>query len=138
MPAVVRLEENTLPAVLGVLCDFFSCISFVSAATIICGVGLFSFHQPTFTAYWSGRCTPFLGALLVQVTASAQAAGRMLTVCPDVEELLAVMALRKTILSSVCLYPDCDVAEVLQSENFLRFPRKVSRMRGSFMVVARS
>jgi hypothetical protein len=40
----------------------------------------------------------------VQLTAPApQAAGRLLAVCPDMAELLAVMALRKTILSSICL-----------------------------------
>jgi hypothetical protein len=58
----------------------------------------------------------------VQVISSApKAAGRLFAVCPDVAELLAVMALRKTILSSICLHPDCDVAEALQSENFLGF-----------------
>jgi hypothetical protein len=41
---------------------------------------------------------------------AAQAAGRLLAVFPDMVELLAVMALRKIILSSICLYPDCDVA----------------------------
>jgi hypothetical protein len=46
---------------------------------------------------------------------------QMLGVGPVVEELLAVMALRKPILSSVCLHPDCDVAEALQSEYFLGF-----------------
>jgi hypothetical protein len=34
-----------------------------------------------------------------------------LAVCPDVAELLAVMALSKIILSSIRLHPDCDVAE---------------------------
>jgi hypothetical protein len=34
-----------------------------------------------------------------------------LAICPDVAELLAVVALRKPILSSTCLHPDCDVAE---------------------------
>jgi hypothetical protein len=34
-----------------------------------------------------------------------------LAVCHDVAELLAVMALSKIILISICLYPDCDVAE---------------------------
>jgi hypothetical protein len=55
-----------------------------------------------------------------------------LAVCPDVAELLAVMALRKPILSSICLHPDCDVAEAWQSENFLGFSvlGKVIRKRG--------
>jgi hypothetical protein len=44
-----------------------------------------------------------------------------LAVCPDVAELLAVLALRNPILSSICLHPDCDVAEALQSEDLLGF-----------------
>jgi hypothetical protein len=43
----------------------------------------------------------------------------LLAVCPDVAELLAVMALRKTILSAICLSHDCGEAEAWQSENFL-------------------
>jgi hypothetical protein len=34
-----------------------------------------------------------------------------LAVCPDVAQLLAVMALHKPTLSSIRLHPDCDVAE---------------------------
>jgi hypothetical protein len=73
----------------------------------------------------------------VQVIAPApQAARKLLAVCPDVAELLAVMALCKTTLSYICLHPDCDVAEVLQSENFLDSAvlGKVIRKRGRFMV----
>jgi hypothetical protein len=69
----------------------------VSAAQIICGMGVFSFRQPTVAACWSGRCIPLLGELLVQVTASAQAAGRLLACWPDVAKLLAVKSLRKII-----------------------------------------
>jgi hypothetical protein len=54
------------------------------------------------------------------MTASApQAAGRRLALCPDVADLLAVVALGKNILSSISLHPDCDVAEVRQTENLL-------------------
>jgi hypothetical protein len=44
-PGLVRLEENTLPVlVLGVLCDFFFCISsFACYSPIICGMRIFSF-----------------------------------------------------------------------------------------------
>jgi hypothetical protein len=42
---------------------------------------------------------------------------RFLAVGPNVAELLAV--LRKTILSYIDLYPDCDVARVWEFENFL-------------------
>jgi hypothetical protein len=81
-----------------------------------------SFRQPTVAACWDGKCISFLWALLVQVTATAkQAAGRLFAVCPDVAELLAVMALSKTILSFICLHTDCDMTEVLQSENLLGF-----------------
>jgi hypothetical protein len=54
------------------------------------------------------------------VTASTrQAAGRLLAVCPDVAELLAVVALGKSILGSISLHPDSNVAEARQTENFL-------------------
>jgi hypothetical protein len=73
----------------------------------------FPLRQPAVAACWGGRCILFLGTLLVQVIVPApQAAGRLLAVCPDVAELLAVMALRKTILSFIGLCPDCDVAEL--------------------------
>jgi hypothetical protein len=51
-------------------------------------------------------------------------------------ECLAVMALCKTILSFIGLYPDCDVAEAWQLENFLRFcrPRQGYIKRWWFMV----
>jgi hypothetical protein len=43
----------------------------------------------------------------VQVAAPApQTTGRLLAVCPDVAELLEVMALRKPILSFIGLYLD--------------------------------
>jgi hypothetical protein len=84
----------------------------------------FSFRQPTFAALWSRWWIPFLGALFVQVNPAApQVAGRLFAVCPDVAKLLAVMTQRKTILSSMCLHPDCDVSKALQSENFLGFCR---------------
>jgi hypothetical protein len=87
----------------------------MSAALIIGGMGVFSFRQPTVAACWDGRYIPFLRALLVRVTVPApQAVWRLLALCSDVAKLQAVMALRKTILSSICLYPDCDVAEAWQ------------------------
>jgi hypothetical protein len=103
-PGVVRFEEKTLLAVaLGVLCDFFFSIFPVSAATTICGMGVFSFRQTTVATCWSGRCIPFLGALLVQVTASSpQVVRRLLAFCPDLAELLAVMALRRWV-AVICL-----------------------------------
>jgi hypothetical protein len=38
--------------------------------------------------------------------------GRLLAICPDVSKFLAVVALRKGIFRSVCLYLDNDVTEV--------------------------
>jgi hypothetical protein len=87
MPGVLRLEENTLPVVvLHIFCHFFlHFLLRVSAAPIIGGMGGFSFLQPAVAACWSGRFIFFLGALLLQVTASAaQLVGRLLAVCPDV------------------------------------------------------
>jgi hypothetical protein len=87
-------------------------------------MGLFSFRQLTVAARWGGSYISFLGALLVQVTALApQAARTLFAVCPDVAELLAVMALRKTILISICLYPDCDMTVAFLSEHLLGFCR---------------
>jgi hypothetical protein len=49
----------------------------------------------------------------MQVAATTPQAGvRLLAVCPDMSRLLAVVALRKGILRSVCLYLDGDVREV--------------------------
>jgi hypothetical protein len=50
-------------------------------------------------------------ALCAVAAPKPQATGLWFTVYPDVAELMAVTALRKTILSSICLHPDCDVAE---------------------------
>jgi hypothetical protein len=58
----------------------------------------------------------------MQVTTSApEAACSLLEVCRDVAYLPAGMARRKTILCSICLNSDCEMAEVLQQENILRF-----------------
>jgi hypothetical protein len=54
------------------------------------------------------------------VTASAQqTAERRLAVCPNVAELLAVVALGKRILGSINFHHVINVAEVRQTENFL-------------------
>jgi hypothetical protein len=52
-------------------------------------------------------------ALLVEVAAPTHQTKGV------VAKLLAVITLRKTILSFTRLYPDCNVAEAWQSENFL-------------------
>jgi hypothetical protein len=54
------------------------------------------------------------------VTVSApQAAGRLLAICPDVAELLAFVALGKSILGSISFHPDSNVAEARQTKYFL-------------------
>jgi hypothetical protein len=52
----------------------------------------------------------------VQIAASTpQTKGRLLAVCLNMAQLLAVMALRKTILRFIGLYPDCNVVKAWQS-----------------------
>jgi hypothetical protein len=83
-------------------------------------MGFLFFHQLAVAACWCGRCISFFRTLLVQVAApTPQTTGRLLAVFSNVAELLAVMALHKTILGFIGLYPNCDIAEALQSENFL-------------------
>jgi hypothetical protein len=124
----------------------FPLLSWVSSATSFSGSPPSHFCSPNNWRYEvflpppTGSCSMLGWKIysLSRITPCAgdhpalQAAGRLLAVCVDVAELLAVMALRKTILSSICLCPDCDVAEALQSENFLGFcrHRKVTRKRG--------
>jgi hypothetical protein len=67
----------------------------------------FSYRQLAVAACWCGRYIFFFRTLLVQVAATApQTTGRLLAVFPNVVELLAVMALRKPVLSFIVLYPD--------------------------------
>jgi hypothetical protein len=64
--------------------------------------------------------------LLVQVAApSTQTTGRLLADYPNVAELLAVMVLRKIVLTFIDLYPDFDLQR-LGSQIFYDFcrPRK--------------
>jgi hypothetical protein len=84
----------------------------------------FPFRQPEVAAYlgWK-RYYSSRGTLCECDRPATQAAGKLLAVCPDVAEIMAVVALSKTILSFIGLYPDWDVAEAFQSEKFLRFCR---------------
>jgi hypothetical protein len=70
-------------------------------------MGFLSYRQLAVAACWCGRCISFFRTLLVQVAATApQTTGRLLAVFPNVAELLAVMALPKSILSFIVLCPD--------------------------------
>jgi hypothetical protein len=77
-------------------------------------------HQLAVTAYWSGGSVFLFRTLFVQMAApTPQTTGRLLTVCPDVTKLLAVMTLREATLSPVCLYPDGNMAKVLELKYLL-------------------
>jgi hypothetical protein len=125
MPGVVRVEENTLPVVaLGALWDLF----FFSSS--------FACLQPRYLAGWgfspsASRQLQHAGVDVV-FPFSGQTAGWLFAIYPDVTELLAVVALRKGILASICLHPDSNVAESWQTENFLGLcrPRQGYEERG--------
>jgi hypothetical protein len=96
-------------------CSFGCSLSFpplqllprVPAAPIVGWVWLFSLRQLAVTANWSGGSVSSLWALFVQVAAPApQTSGGLLTVGPDVAELLTVLALRQPLQSPVRLHPD--------------------------------
>jgi hypothetical protein len=74
-------------------------------------MGPLSLRQLAVTASCSGGSVILLRALLVQVAAPApQTTWRLLTGCPDVTELLAVVALCEAALGPVRLHPEHYVA----------------------------
>jgi hypothetical protein len=82
----------------------------------------FFVQQLAVAACWSGRSVLFFWTLFVQVPAPAPQTARWLfAFCPDVVELLAVVALCESALGSISLHPDSNVAEAWQMENFLGF-----------------
>jgi hypothetical protein len=83
-----------------------------------------SLRQLAVAASWHGGSVLFFRTLFVQVAAPApHTTGRVLTVRPTGAELLTVVALRKAVLSPVCPYPDCYVAEGCQPEDLLGLRR---------------
>jgi hypothetical protein len=71
-----------------------------------------SLHQLAVTACWCGSSVSLLWAVLVRVSAHAtQTAERLFAICPDVAELLAVVAPGNSILGSISFHPDRNVAE---------------------------
>jgi hypothetical protein len=92
----------------------------VSATLIIGGMWFVYLRQLAVAAWWSGSGVSLLWALIVQVAASTpQTKAGLLAVCPDMDELLTVVALCKPVLSFVHLYLDGNVAEAGQLEKFL-------------------
>jgi hypothetical protein len=84
----------------------------MTATAVVGGMRLFSVAQLAVAACRFGNCVVFLRAFFVQVaTSRPQATGRLLAVCPDVAEFLAVVTLRQTSLGFVRLYFDCNVTE---------------------------
>jgi hypothetical protein len=84
----------------------------ISAAPIIGRMGFLFFRQLTVAACWYGRCISFFRIVLVKVADPApQTTGRLRAVYLNMAELVAVMALRKSILNFIGSYPDCDVAK---------------------------
>jgi hypothetical protein len=65
-----------------------------------------------------------LRAVFVQVaTRTPQATGRLLTVCPDMAEILAVVTLRQTSLRFISLYLVRDMAEACKFKDLLGYFR---------------
>jgi hypothetical protein len=96
----------------------------VFAAPIVGRMGFLTLRQLAVTAGWSGGNDSFLWAFLMQVAAPApQTLWRLSTVCPNMPELLAVMALCKADSSSVGLHRDCYMAKGCQTKHFLRLSR---------------
>jgi hypothetical protein len=96
----------------------------VLAAPIIGGMGLLTFRQFAVAAGWSGGSIVLLRTLPVQVAAPApQTTWRLFAVCPDMAELLAIVALGEVTLGSVRLHLDDNVAEGRKLKNLLRLLR---------------
>jgi hypothetical protein len=74
---------------------------------------------------WKQRF-PSLGSPCAGAAHATQTAGRLFAISPDVAELLAVVALGKSILDSISLHPASNVAEVWETELFpgLCLPRQ--------------
>jgi hypothetical protein len=64
------------------------------------------------------KCFPSLGSPYAGVCPRTTV-GRLFAISPDVAELLAVVALGKSILCCISLHPDSNVAETWRMENFL-------------------
>jgi hypothetical protein len=108
----------------------------VFAAPIIGGMWFFTLRQLAVAASWSGGSIFSLQTFLMQVAApTPQTSGRLTTVCPNMPELLAVVALCKTILSPVGLHPDCYVKRAVRQKIScdLAVLGKVIRKRGRFL-----
>jgi hypothetical protein len=118
-PGVVRFEENNLPVVvLGVLCNviFLQHPLLVSAAGIIAGMWLFFLQKLAVAACRSGVSIFRLWTLFLQLAVPAPLTTVWLfALCPVMAVLLALVTLRESALSSICLHPDGNAAEAWQT-----------------------
>jgi hypothetical protein len=90
------------------------------AATVIGWMSFLSLRQLAVTACWCGSSVSFLWAVLVKASAPApQTAVTLSVISPDVADRLAVVALDKSILASMSLHPDSNVAEAWLMDIFL-------------------
>jgi hypothetical protein len=64
-------------------------------------------------------CSPARDTPCAGVRPRTTNSGGLFAICPDVAELLAVVAVRKITLGSIYLRPDSNMAEARQTENFL-------------------
>jgi hypothetical protein len=86
----------------------------ICAAPIISGMSFISFRQLAVPACWCGRCFFLFRTLLACGSSHTTNNGEV--ACSLSKR--TVMALRETILSFIGLYPDWDVVNAWQSENF--------------------
>jgi hypothetical protein len=87
----------------------------VPAAPIVKEMRFFPLQQLAVAACSSGGSVLHLWPLFLQVaTPTPETTGWLFDVYPDVAELLAVVSLRESALSSICLYPESNVAEAWQ------------------------
>jgi hypothetical protein len=83
-------------------------------------VWLLSISQLAVTASRFGSYVSFFRAVLVHVTApTPQTTWKLLAICPDMAELLAVVTLREARLGSVGLHFDCNIAKAFDLEDIL-------------------
>jgi hypothetical protein len=98
----------------------------LSAVQVIGGVGFLSLRQLAVTTCLCGSSVLPLWALPVRVVAPAtQTPGRLFAVC----------WVRKSILSSICLYPDCNMLAVGKSLAILPFWARWLGIGGVFLDV---
>jgi hypothetical protein len=91
----------------------------VAATSVVGGVWLLS-SQLAVTASRFGSYVSFFWAVLVPVTApTPHTTWRLLAVCPDMAEFLAVVTLREASLGSVGLYFDCNITKTSDLKDIL-------------------